>query len=304
MSTNNFFSGKRFLRLLQHDFSINRKTYFWTLAGVTLVLFGINYFFLLSYQWKTKEFISQNYFFPFLLSITVMIYFVGTAFSELRDRIKTQNFLLLPASVFEKFLAQFVIRFVLFLPLMFLLFFVTTRLAKASFYSEGKAWNLQSSNYDNIILKGEITSASIFNLTNAEINYQPSQIPDFHFDLLLNQRKQFEPALLFIWSMAFVGLFVVFAGTTCFKRYGVVKSLVIIGVLSAGSGFATRFYNEYLIAKVGLEEWQKSYNDYFLNTIFRKFDGEFHPALFFLWMAMIIGLLLGFSYFKLKEKEA
>jgi hypothetical protein len=304
MPINNFFNWKRFLRLLQHDFRINKKTYFWTLLGIALISFGINYVFLLSYKWNTKKFITSSYFFPFMLTIPIITYFFGTAFSELSNAIKAQNFLLLPASIFEKFLAQFIIRFLVFLPLMLLLFWSTTRLAKATLFTDGKAWEVQSHNYDALPLNKHITYDSPDYNTVAEINYQPSQVPDFHFEMLWDQSiDSSRVTLLLIWGFLFVSLFVVFAGTVYFKRFAVVKTLAVLGALTGCCVIATSYYNSYLISKVGMKEWQNGYSDYFVNTILGIKYGKIHPTLFIIWIGISAILLLGFSYFKLKEKE-
>jgi hypothetical protein len=294
MSINNHFNGKRFLRLLQHDFRINKKTYFWTLAAIILILFSINYIFLLNSKWESQTFFDRNYFTPFLFIIPLAIYITGTAFSELKNEIKAQNFMLLPGSIFEKFFVQFLIRIVFLIPIILVVFWSTSRLAKSCLPTEHKEWQVKSNNYDNFDSKGN--TAFIPYPTETEINYQSSRIPYFDYKILWDPKTMVWEIITML-AIAFVSLFVVFAGTIYFKNFALVKSLVIIAILSACWLFAISFYNEYLISKMGSLKWQQSEQHYILRTIIRNHN------LFLLWVILAVVLLLSFSYFKLKEKE-
>ena len=249
-------------------------------------------------KWQaTKEFESM-YFVIFILCSPVVIYFVGTAFSDLSDRIKTQNLLMLPASTLEKLLVQFVVHFLLFIPVALAAFWSMFYLAKATLFTGHKEWQLQSNNYDNLPAKmSSNDSLGIIyeSTTKAAINYQSSNIPDFHFNMLwLSDKIGSE----IITKVLFLSLFVIFAGTLFFKRFALIKTILILMILIGTCFIGMYFYDEYLISLDGSSNWQNGNNNYFHRAFIN------YPVLVLIWAGIGISLLSGFSYFKLKEKEA
>ena len=128
MKQNKYFSPKRFANLLQNDWLINQKTYLFTIVGISIAIYALTYFLM----FNTKNYSSDSYtglFLFYLMGIGVVI---GTAFPALTDQIKTTNYLMAPGSTFEKFMVQFLIRIVLFIPLALIIFWTAVHLAKAS----------------------------------------------------------------------------------------------------------------------------------------------------------------------------
>ena len=296
MPTNKLFNLTRFTRLLQYDCRLNKKKYIWTLAGTFLIFFVVFYLFLYMNKWQaTKEFESM-YFVIFILCSPVVIYFVGTAFSDLNDRIKTQNLLMLPASTLEKLLVQFVVHFLLFIPVALAAFWSMFYLAKAALFTGHKEWQLQSNNYDHLPANmDEIYGKTFVSTTKAAINYQSSNIPDFHFNMLWLSDK-IESQI--ITTLLFLSVFVIFAGTLFFKRFALIKTILILVILIGTCFIGMYFYDEYLISLDGSSYWQNGNNNYFPNAFIN------YPVLVLIWAGIGISLLSGFSYFKLKEKEA
>lgn len=127
--------------------------------------------------------------------------FVGTAFPALTDQIKKSTYLLLPGSILEKFMVQFIIRIVIFIPLALFLFWVVTHLAKAS-----------------------LVPIPLFGF------YPDTQIDDFHFWNLFNEHINNRDRLIISLSFFSITSFL-FAGSAYFKRFALVKTLIVLGSL-------------------------------------------------------------------------
>jgi hypothetical protein len=133
MKPNKFFSLKRFSRFLCTDLLLNKKNYLFFFTGITV---GI-YLILLQDMhtwWDGKD--SEFYKTGFVIGLLGLGAFIGDAFNDLNSKTKTANYLLLPASIFEKILSQFLIRFVFGSCLFLLLFRVDAYLARATVMHE------------------------------------------------------------------------------------------------------------------------------------------------------------------------
>ena len=195
MKQNKYFSLKRFSRLLRNDLLINQKIYLFTLAGIGIAIYAISYFFMQAthgFQ-RTNEYLSLFIF--YLMGIGVVI---GTSFPALSNQIKTSNYLLSPGSTLEKYLVQFVIRIVLFVPLALIIFWIGTHLAKATL------------------------------IPDMERRFDPSKIADFHFKDLFQYIHGFLDQLIVILSI-FSTASVLFAGSVYFKRFALIKTLIVSG---------------------------------------------------------------------------
>lgn len=111
METNQFFSLKRFYLLIKNDLLINYKTYLFTLMGAFIAGFVIFYI-SMPKSFPASAFDNDNYMQIAVICLFGLGVFVGLSFPELSNKIKTTNYLLLPASTFEKFLVQFSLRFI------------------------------------------------------------------------------------------------------------------------------------------------------------------------------------------------
>lgn len=140
MKLHTYINFKRFLKTLKYDLLLHGKIYLYALAALPLVLFLYNYYHINNtssfgsidvnnvieyYRYSEGEF-RNNLGFMFFCSWVIV---VGTAFPMLRKKQTTCNYLLLPASILEKFLTQLSIRFLVFPLLFILLYWVTFKLA-------------------------------------------------------------------------------------------------------------------------------------------------------------------------------
>jgi hypothetical protein len=115
MKPNQFFDIQRFGRLLAADWQLNYKRYLYILAGTFLGILAI--FWLFAYQniyfYQHNPMASRialsNYNVAFTFCLMGLLVFITNAFPDLNGTRKSGNYLLLPASTFEKYLAQFLI---------------------------------------------------------------------------------------------------------------------------------------------------------------------------------------------------
>lgn len=274
MSLNNYFSLKRFSLLLKQDLLINKTKYILTILGLGLVTYLLSYWFLSMNKWNLNYHegaINAFYtvcFMFFMIGVGVVI---GTAFPDLNDKIKTANYLLSPGSTFEKFLAQFLLRIGLFIPIALGIFWIAIRLAKASLIPE---------------------------ILNGTRFFDPSVVPYFEFRHLISVGDK----LWDMWQILFLifGFFsygtYLFAGATFFKRYALIKTVVVSGILFGccilfSMLLSNIFYPEITGFKLKLETFH----------VTQSLDST---KCFLLYLSLIPWIFfLGIAYFKLKEKE-
>lgn len=275
MPLNNYFNVKRFSRLLKQDLLINRTKYLLGILGLGVISYLIMYFFLYSTKEQmlsTYNYINSYYVGFFIFYMMAIGVVIGTAFPDLTDKIKTNNFLLTPGSVLEKLLVQFVIRIGLFIPIALGLFWTVLRLAKASLVSD--------------LAKG----------------FDVSKIPCFNFRMLIT--NTYNNQLIDKWLILFLvfGLFsygtYLFAGTTYFKRYALIKTVIVSAVVL---GISILFMM--LLSHIFYPKETYGFNIQFEPIqVTENLDSFKIAALgltFFSWM-----FFLAMAYFKLKEKEA
>jgi len=273
MPFNNYFNVKRFVRLLKQDLLINRTKYFLTLIGLGLITYLLCYWFLNAAKdsmIKYENSIYNNYMVCFVFFMMAVGVIVGTAFPDLTDKIKTSNYLLSPGSTFEKFLVQFLLRMGVFIPIALGIFWISIRLAKAS-------------------------------LVLGDSGLDPALIPYFEFRLLVTRVVGH---LWDTWEILFMifGFFsygtYLFAGTTYFKRYALVKTVIISAVV-LGSSILFMM----LLSHIFYPQETHGFNIQFQPIqVTENLDSFKIAALgltFFSWM-----FFLAMAYFKLKEKEA
>jgi hypothetical protein len=113
MKLNHFFNPKRFFYFVSAYLQMNYKRYLFIFAGAAICFY---LFFLFIMQDplsgmsnRYSKFDGGSYNFVFIFYLLPLFAFFGSTFPELSDKIKTGNYLLLPASTFEKFFSQFLI---------------------------------------------------------------------------------------------------------------------------------------------------------------------------------------------------
>ncbi len=272
MSLNNYFNWKRFTRLLKQDLLINKTKYLLGTIGLGFITYLLTYWFLSSnkihlvhYIYSINGYYMTSFVF-FMMAVGVII---GTAFPDLKDKIKTANYLLTPASTLEKYLVQFVVRIGLFIPIALGIFWIAIRLAKASLTKD----------YDKY--------------------FDPELVPYFEFQLFVTgyEGKILDTSV--ILSMIF-GLFsygaFLFAGSTFFKRFALIKTVVFAGILFC-TGILFSMCLSYIL--------NDQANFFTIELVAFQISQNLHSSVVFLRVLSMLSWIffLRFAYFKLKEKE-
>lgn len=262
MKQNKYFSPERFARLLRNDWLINQKMYLFTLAGLGIAIYALMYFSMI-----TTKHVGVNQYAGFIVFYLVGIgVVIGTAFPALTNPKKAFSFLLLPASTLEKYLVQFVIRIVIFIPVALFIFWVSAHLAKASL------------------------------IPNPEIGFDPDAcISDYSFISLFNllYYKDIAPVLFGIFS----GYSLLFAGSVCFTRFALPKTLILFAIIVGAVSLAFVIFSHLF--------FPASTNGFDINFPIYKISSDTDNIKLFLYI--IFGcpwlFFLPLAYFKLKEKE-
>ncbi|HJR99855.1 MAG TPA: hypothetical protein VJ780_02865 [Flavobacterium sp.] len=277
MSFNNHFNFNRFVRLFQQDLLINRTKYLLGIIGLGLVSYLLFYWYLSTNKnqiMSYAESINNRYMTCFMFYIMGIGAVVGTAFPDLTDKIKTANYLLSPGSSFEKFLVQFLLRIGLFVPIALGMFWIAIRLAKAS-------------------LLPEMLYGNEF--------FDPALVPYFEFRLLVTRGVDhlwsIPEILIMVFGFFSYGCYL-FSGTTYFKRYALIKTVVVSGIVF-GSCALFMILLSHIFYAHETHGFEVRFKDFLVLDNLQS--GEF----FILSLSLLSWLFfLPIAYFKLKEKEA
>jgi len=273
MNFQQYFDFNRFYKLLKFDLSFNSKKYLTFLGVLIIVLFILDIILLDSTnKFRVLENNNRQYFYRkssyqtslFITFIISMILVIGSSFPAFRKKESTSNYLLLPASTFEKFLFQFFIRILIFSPLFILIFWVDFKLASL-----------------------------IYNLLDFK---KDILIPEFSvWDLFSYKMKLSDKIVMLLSVLSFASYLLVNA--VHFKKNAVLKTIVVFGIFAFTvfllnvilshlflpnevNGFDVKIFHRYL--ENGLR------TDQFCVYIIGIFSSLF---------------LLPLTYFKLKEKQ-
>ena len=190
MKTNRFFSFKRFGLLLSSDFRLNGKRYLFSLATGVVILYLI---LLIGMTITSSNFTARDYSKIFFVCAFALCAFEGSVFPEFGNRIKTGNYLLLPASALEKIVSQFLIYIVLGTLFFLLIFGIDTYLAR---------WSALQMEF---VLRSGIT------------------IEKFHYSMLSRITDNPDSYMMIIST----GLFL-FTSRLLFRRYASIKSIILL----------------------------------------------------------------------------
>jgi hypothetical protein len=289
MQTNNFFNFNRFILLLKQDLLINKIKYLLAVLILGLLVFIYSFHILNINQSNILTYIvnpdMKNYkyynvirfyssiFNDYLFAVAIII---GTAFPDLSDKLKTSKFLLNPGSTFEKFLVQFLIRIGFFIPIALGIFWIAIRLAKMSLTPETEG-----------------LAAGI----------DPSIIPNFHFqdlftDYWKNEVWSAQKIIFIVFCFMTYGSYL-FAGTTFFKRFAIIKTVLFSAVVCAIAAGYCWLLDFFFILDNDQKDHFYGFNDIQNELSFYSID----TAFLLLALCIPICLLFSCTYFKLKEKE-
>ena len=262
MKQNKYFSPGRFARLLRNDWLINQKTYLFTITSLFIVYYSFTFYLM----WVSNKFHNDEYIGLFMANLAIVGIVTGLSFPALTNPNKTSNFLLTPGSTLEKYMVQFVLRFVIFVPITLLIFWISMYLAKASLFPD----------------------------PTTGIN--PAQkIPDFHFSILYHSLfyKDILLVLLGIFSMyAFL-----FTGSVYFKRFALPKTLILFAII-VGTVSLSFVISSHLFFPASTNGFDIIFPIYKINS-----DTENIKLFFYIIFGCPWLFLLPLAYFKLKEKE-
>jgi hypothetical protein len=281
MNSNIFFSFSRLYLLLRNDILLNHKKYLLTIAGAFILGFVIIYMQMPDrmYSDNNYKFDATRYTTTFIMCLLGLGAFVGSSFSELSNKVKISNFLLVPASTFEKFLSQFIIRIIAATSIFIVAFWIDSQLARIVVLSHIKDMN------------GELIGPDKYDL-----------IEKFNYSMLLIKSKY--PVVEYwklyegigeIMTFTSIGLFI-FSIKIFYRKLGLIKSLislvaVIYLLVSLMVGISHLFYPE----TVGFKTADIYYtvSDGYTNSDIFRFSIVYLAPLF----------LLPLGYYKLKEKQ-
>jgi len=281
MNSNKFFSFSRFYLLMRNDIFLNHKKYLLTIAGAFILGFILMYMYMPNHilPYLNSGFDATRYSSLFTMCLLGLGAFVGSSFSELSSKIKTSNYLLVPASTLEKFLSQFIIRAIAGTVIFLVIFWVDTHLARIAVLSHIK------NNY------GQLAGPEKYDY-----------IKNFHYSMFLIKSnypnvtnwRLFEGigTLLTFFSL---GMFL-FSVKIFFRKLGLIKTVIslVAGIyllVILIVCFSHLFYPETVGFRTTITNYLL-FNGYSNNEIFQNSIAYLAPL-----------FLIPLGYFKLKEKQ-
>ena len=265
MKSNTFFSFSRFYLLLRNDILINYKKYLFMVLGAFVVGYIVLYWQMPKVDSIYPDFKADNYTPIFFMGLLGLGAFVGMAFPELENKIKTRNYLMLPASAFERMTVQFFIRVICGGILYLVVFWLVAHLARFSalrtFQGQANAHTIES----------------------------------FHFSSLLVGSRDLLSKLAIGFSIFSIGMYL-FSIKIFFNRFSLVKTIISLVAVYALFAcimvlFSHLFYPETIGFRVHVDNYNIAKN--LTNSNIWVYSISFLSWLFFLTL----------GYFKLKEKQ-
>jgi hypothetical protein len=265
MKSNTFFSFNRFYLLLRNDILINYKKYLFTVLGAFIVGYLILFWQMPKVENVYPNFMADNYSQVFYMGLLGLGAFVGMAFPELENKIKTSNYLMLPASAFERMTVQFLIR-VIGAGILYLVVF----------------W-----------LDAHLACFSALRIYQGHIDVH--RIESFHFSSLFIGTKDLLSKLAIIFAIFSIGMYL-FSIRIFFKRFALVKTIISLVAIYALFAcvmvvFSHLFYPETIGFRVHIDNYNLTPE--ITNSNIWVYSISFVSWLFFLPL----------GYFKLKEKQ-
>ncbi|MCL1867496.1 MAG: hypothetical protein FWF72_00885 [Paludibacter sp.] len=271
---NQFFNIKRFARLMAYEVKTNYKRYLIAAAVCFAAVFVVTYISIYNYNIGGQLYFYEEYIRSLLICFAGFVAFAGLSFPALASKKNTISYLMLPASAFEKYTAEFILRIISGGILFLLIFWVSANCAaevKAFIYNLEHHTNF-SVNHLSLI---KLLKTIFLIKTNNDINPSCYSSSDY-------------------WSIVFVKMtcitLIIFAFSVrlFFKRFALVKTTavgigIVLGVIWILFNFASDFINKYFLK-----------ND-LQSAVFN------HYLLIILLVFCVILLLTG--YYKLKEKK-
>lgn len=205
MKKNSFFNFGRFGLLMRNELLLNYKQYLITLGGA-FVLFAVIIYMVMSTMSKMTEFGPQGYMYVFILCMLGLGAFIGSGFPFLSNKRSLSVYLLTPASIFEKYLSQFVIRFIAGGLLFLVLFYI-----------------------DAYLVRAVVLNANLINGNFHEISY-------FSLSGLWHLADRFYERITFVLMLVSLAAYL-FAVKLFFRKAGLLKTIISINIPVMGVVF-------------------------------------------------------------------
>lgn len=288
MNSTNFFSFNRFYLLLRNDLLINYKKY--CLAILVAFILGFVFLYLnmprvvyggdMLNDWN--RFGSNKYMNIFLASIVGLGALVGSSFPDLGSKVKTSNYLLIPASTFEKFFSQFFIRVICGAAIFLVLFWVDAQLAR------------------DISVMQMVDVKNNLHYANAE-----RVIEKFNYGMIFLYKQNYPTGMLVYhksietWGISLfivsIGLYL-FSVRLFFKKLGLVKSII---------SFVALFFILFLFMVIFSHIFYPNTVGFDVSLPTYTFQNDINNVEFWLFLIGFVSplFLLPLGYFKLKEKQ-
>jgi hypothetical protein len=250
---NQIFNISRFVKYAFYRYSVQGKKLLLLIAGAALALLAIQVIVIKNSDGPSTG--MDEFFLTFLFGGAAL--FIGQSFVDFRRNETSLNFLMIPASSFEKFLFEYLSRLVFFILVYPVLFYF---LSFAGNFIVSVIW--------------------------------PEKIL-YNFSLGFLTDKAFEDELLAVFWVYFIGGTIIFAGTTVFKKFPLVKTTLFVGLF----WLVIVMYFYLTMVKLNLKDGA-------LYTIKSLIPDE-ETALAWLngFLSLTLIMLLFYSFFKLNEKE-
>jgi len=267
---------------MRNDIMLNYKKFLFTIVGAFILGFIILYMTMpkMIHLNSNYTFGGMRYFQTFAICLFGLGAFVGSAFSELNNKVASSNYLLIPASTFEKFLCQFVIRVLFGTTIFLFVFWVDAHLARFAALSHIVDQNNQLAGPEKFRF-----------------------IEKFHYSMFLIKDQypivtywKWYDGIAMILGIFSIGVYL-FSVKLFFRKMGLIKtsiSLVALFYLLAGIMilFSHIFYPRTVGFNMNLEEYTTTFHNISNVEIF-IYSICYFSLLF----------LLPLGYFKLKEKQ-
>ena len=270
MKPHKFFSLKRFGRLLAADLRLNSKRYLYIIAGAAVGIYLLILFFMLSDQHYPVN--GYRYFFMFYYTLLALGAYIGNAFPSFSEKTTAANFLLFPASNFEKLMSQFLLYFVAGTILFIFLFWVDAHLVRLSLS------NLE------IVLTGKWAIKPFsYSIMSQPFSSCPSNILEYCLQWM---------------TILSIGCFL-FTARLFFNKFALAKS-IISGIVMLILVLCLMVLCSHLF----FPEWTQGFQIPLVVTCNIKFFNVNNNILFIYSLLGIICIFfLPLAYFKLKEKQ-
>jgi len=187
---NQIFSFLRFVKYLAYQYRMRSKIFLLTVGGAFIAMLFV--FFMITKGQRSNNWEQMFW----LFGVLGAVLYIGNSFPDFRKKETTVNFLMIPASVFEKFVFEFINRIVLFTIMYPVMFYFASHLS--------------------VYISGFI--------------FPDRDISQFSFDILFDSNVPEAVKLYFIPAVYLFIISAFFAGAVIFRRHPLIKTLVITGV--------------------------------------------------------------------------